>query len=78
MSWDPDLRRCTHDRVVLVEGGYEREWEWHDNGDGTYTATEDYPASFGDEGNGEHHLRCKSCLTSLPLPDDWEEGVDFQ
>jgi hypothetical protein len=74
---DRGLLGCTHERKVLVESGYEREWEWTDNGDGTYEAFENYPSSYSEEGNGEHRLVCKTCLKEFPLPDDWVEGVNF-
>lgn len=72
MTWDPDLRRCRHERVVLVEGGYEREWEWDTDGDfpiATFYGLE----SFSDEGDGTYRLRCKHCLADLGEPEDeWQ------
>lgn len=66
---------CAHERIVLVESGYEHEWEWRENTDGTFSAIEDYPASFSDDGDGEMILRCKTCLKDMgePGPDDeWD------
>jgi hypothetical protein len=63
---------CPHERIVLVESGYEREWEWTDE-DGVKTATEEWPESFSDEGDGVFVLRCKTCLKEFGEPEgEWE------
>lgn len=75
MSWDPDLRRCPHDRIVLVESGYEREWAWIE-GDpeiGPPVAQFSGLEGFSDEGDGVYRLRCKTCLKDLGEPPSlWE------
>jgi len=63
---------CPHERKMLDEGGYHREWRWRDNGDGTFTAVDYYPEGFSDEGNGEYTIYCKNCLLEFPVPEDWD------
>lgn len=70
MTWE-----CPHDRIVLVEGGYEREWEWDEFDDvlGAPVATDRGLEGFADEGDSTYRLRCKSCLKDMgDPPDDWE------
>jgi hypothetical protein len=63
-TWEDIRANCAHERKVLVEGGYEREWSWTVRNDGVQ--------DFSDEGDGSYRLICKTCLLGFPLPDDWE------
>jgi hypothetical protein len=70
----PDLSDdggCPHERKVLVEGGYEREWSFVEHDD-TFVAVSGGIQDFGDDGDGNYVLRCKTCLKEFDVPDEWE------
>jgi hypothetical protein len=66
------IELCDHNSLRLVEGGYERTWDWEETDSGGFVAIFHGLEDFGDDGDGSYRLECSVCLQEHPLPDDWD------
>lgn len=62
---------------VLTETGYTRSWQIDiDEASETVVAYFGGTEDFSDQGAGDDHLECSTCLETKPLPEGWE--IDYQ
>jgi hypothetical protein len=67
---------CDHN-WRLTETGYVRTWHTEfDDESRTVIAYYNGSEDFSDEGAGDDHLQCSTCLETKPLPEGWE--IDYR
>lgn len=61
----------------LTENGYTRTWSTRFRADGTIVATFDGSSDFSEEGDGDMHLTCRTCLARRELTEEEVNGIEY-